>query len=125
MATQKTFQEAIMSAIDSATVDRSKAESERVQFEPGSLTRVTDLFQEPGGDEKTKQAWREVMNDALADPIDPDTAIALYSLKDRLTGSRGRVYEASSDGLRRRFEQPLTADQEQEEDLSWFWPPGV
>lgn len=125
MATQQTFKQVVGAVIESATVDHSRAKSDRVQFAPSSLTRLTDLFQEPGGDEKTKQAWREAMNDALADPIDLDRALALYSLKDRLTGSVGRAYEATPDGLRRRFEQPMTIDQAQAEALSWSWPPGV
>ena len=125
MAIQQTYHQAVIAVVAAASVDRSRAEPEWVRFEPSSLTRLSELFNEPGGDGKTKLAWREAMDDALADPIDPSKALALYRLKDRLTGSVDRIYDETPDGLRRRFEQPLSADQAQGDDLSWFWPTGA
>lgn len=125
MASQQTYLQAVAAAVDSASVDRDRDESEWVLFEPQALSRLTQLFTEVGGSGKTKQAWREAWDDALADPIDASRALALMRLKERLTGVVDRVYEETSDGLQERIVAPLTADQAQTEDLSWYWPPGV
>ncbi|QWZ07718.1 hypothetical protein KRR39_20360 [Nocardioides panacis] len=122
MASQKTYYEAMQSAVDAATVDADAPHDERVTFDRHTLDRVMRLYKEPGGEMKARFAWRDLLN-AIIERRDAEAGLALWTLRDRLTGSTGRRYEETVNGLLAKPDAPRSPD-DPDTDLTWLWPEG-
>jgi hypothetical protein len=89
---------AIWAAVDTASVDRTADEPERVAFNPAALDRVVRFYRDPVTKELVKEAWRTVFLECLMTRQDVDQALVAITLRDRLTGSTGRRYQVRADG---------------------------
>lgn len=113
MASLRAAEEAILVAVETATVDAGAPEAEKFRFEPAALARLTAMFKRPGGEDLVIKAWHTTQRQLfdrvpIGQPNEAEAAQpvlrllqAHLALQQRLTAVRDIRYRATDHGLER------------------------
>lgn len=113
MASMKAAEQAILKAVETASVDVTAPATEKFRFNQAALARVTEMFKRPGGEDLVIKAWHTTQRELFGrvppgkpnDNADAITVLLLLqahlALQERLKAIRDLRYRETDHGLER------------------------